>query len=70
MKTKSENQVFTTDLRETLKSIMKSEIEKLAETLESLEPKERINIVCKLMPFVFPKVDTINSKADEPVKWD
>ena len=70
MKTKSENQVFTTDLRETLKSIMKSEIEKLAETLESLEPKERINIICKLMPFVFPKVDTINSKADEPVKWD
>ena len=70
MKTKSENQVFTTDLRETLKSIMKSEIDKLAETLESLEPKERINIVCKLMPFVFPKVDTINSKADEPVKWD
>jgi hypothetical protein len=70
MKTKSENQVFTTDLRETLKSIMKSEIERLAETLESLEPKERINIVCKLMPFVFPKVDTVNSKADEPVKWD
>jgi hypothetical protein len=70
MKTKSENQVFTTDLRETLKSIMKSEIDKLAETLESLEPKERINIICKLMPFVFPKVDTINSKADEPVKWD
>ena len=70
MQSNSDNQIITADLRETLKSIMKNEIEKLSETLEGLEPKERINVVCKLMPFVFPKVDNINSKAGEPLTWD
>ena len=70
MKSNSDNQILTADLRETLKRIMKTEIEKLSETLESLEPKERINVVCKLMPFVFPKVDGINSKAGEPFQFD
>ena len=70
MKLNSDNQIMTADLRETLKGIMKNEIEKLSETLESLEPKERINVVCKLMPFVFPKVETIDSKNGEPFQFD
>jgi len=70
MKSNSDNQILTADLRETLKRIMKSEIEKLPETLKGLEPKERINIVCKLMPFIFPKVDTVSSQAGEPFQLD
>lgn len=70
MKTKTENQVLTADLRETLKSEMQAELEKLADALESLYPKKRTSRVCKLLSFLFPKVDTINSKAGEPVKWD
>jgi hypothetical protein len=71
MKPKKENQIIISDLRETLKSIMKSEIEKLPETLESLETKDRINIVCKLMPFVFPKIETIKPTTGEPfnIEW-
>ncbi len=65
---KTKDQVLTNDLRTILKSIMQTEIEKLPETLEALEPKERINIVCKLMPFVFPKVETISSQEGEP-QW-
>jgi hypothetical protein len=68
MKTKTENQVLTGDLREPLKIEMKLELEKLADALESLYPKKRINRVCKLMSFLFPKVDEINSKSGEPVK--
>ena len=62
-------QVLTMGLRETLKNIMQEEIEKLPETLEALEPKERINIVCKLMPYVFPKVETIHPTEGEPIQW-
>ena len=72
MKTQSKEQILTTGLRETLKSIMQEEINKLPETLEALEPKERINVVCKLMPFVFPKVETVNFTEGEPLqhpKW-
>lgn len=63
---KTKEQVLTMDLRETLKSIMQNEIEKLPAYLETLEPKEKLNIICKLMPFVFPKVETIHSKEGEP----
>lgn len=66
---KTKEQILTNDLRETLKRIMQKEIQKLPETLEGLEPKERLNIVCKLMPFVFPKVETISAKDGEPLQW-
>jgi hypothetical protein len=66
---KSKEQILINDLREKLKSIMQIEIEKLPETLETLKPKERINILCKLMPFVFPKVEMIHSTEGEPTQW-
>jgi hypothetical protein len=65
---KTKEQVLTMGLRETLKTIMQKEIEKLPETLEALEPKERLNVVCKLMPFVFPKVETVHSTEGEPLQ--
>jgi hypothetical protein len=69
MKNKSKEQTLTTELRDTLKTIMQNEIEKLPETLEQLEPKERLNVICKLMPFVFPKVNTVSSTDGEPFQW-
>jgi hypothetical protein len=66
---KAKEQILTNDLRDKLKSIMQKEIEKLPETLEALEPKERINIICKLMPFVFPKVEAVHPENGEPDKW-
>ena len=52
---KTKDQVLTMGLRSALKTLMQKEIEKLPATLEALEPKERLNVVCKLMPYVFPK---------------
>jgi hypothetical protein len=66
---KTKEQILTSDLRETLKAIMQKEIQKLPETLETLEPKERLNILCKLMPFIFPKVESVNPKEGEPMQW-
>lgn len=68
MKAETKEQVLTMGLREALKNIMQKEIEKLPETLEALEPKERLNIVCRLMPFVFPKVETVSPTQGEPFK--
>jgi len=67
---KAKTQILTNDLRDKLKSIMQKEIEKLPETLEALEPKERINILCKLMPFVFPKVESVHPQEGEPLQLD
>lgn len=69
MNTKTKEQVLTNNLRETLKTIMQKEIERLPETLETLDPKERLNVVCKLMPYVFPKVETVHSTEGEPLQF-
>ena len=66
---KTKEQILTMSLRETLKNIMKKEVEKLPTTLETLEPKERLNILCKLMPYVFPKVEAVHPKEGEPFNW-
>lgn len=65
----TKEQIITNDLRDKLKSIMQKEIEKLPESLEALEPKERINILCKLMPFVFPKVEAVHPAEGEPINF-
>ena len=66
MSEKSKEQVLTNGLRETLKSIMQNEIEKIPKQLEGLEPKERLNFIVKLMPYVFPKLQGINIGEGEP----
>lgn len=70
MSTKNKEQVLTKGLREALKNIMQKELEKLPATLETLEPKERLNVICKLMPYVFPRVETIHPKEGEPMQLD
>ncbi len=69
MSTKTNELVITNNLRDTLKSILQKEIAKLPEHLETLEPKERLNILCKLMPFVFPKVEAVHPTEGEPLRW-
>jgi len=69
MNTKTKEQVLTNNLRGTLKTIMQKEIEKLPETLETLDSKERLNVVCKLMPYIFPKVETVHPTEDEPLQF-
>lgn len=63
----TEHQIITNDLRETLKSLMQSELEKLPALLEEMEPKERAAFICKVMPYVFPKVDTVSIREGEPL---
>jgi len=68
MKTKAitPKQVITTDLRGTLKTMMQKELENLPETLKGLEPIHRLNILCKLLPFILPKVESVTHEQGEP----
>jgi hypothetical protein len=52
------------NLREALKEIMQKEIEQLPETLKELKPAQRLNIICKLAPFVLPKVESEPSESE------
>jgi hypothetical protein len=57
---------LTKELRTILKDIFYNELEKMEELLESLEPKERLELVIKILPFMLPKVDKIGHTYNEP----
>jgi len=59
---------LTRELRETLKSIISDELERLPETLEQLTPKERVEVVLKLAAYVLPKVEPVSCKDGEPIQ--
>ena len=63
----TDNEVITTDLRKALKQTLKDEVLNLSETLKELEPKDRLNVVCRLLPYVFPKVDNVRFTQGEPI---
>ena len=48
------------------KDVLYNELEKIEELLDSLEPKERLDLVIKILPFILPKVDKIGHTYNEP----
>ena len=69
MNSEIKDDILTNNLRKTLKILIQGEIEKLPKTLDKLESNERLNILLKLMPYVFPKVQKIHSNEGEPLEW-
>ena len=64
----TKEQILTMGLRETLKDLMQKELEQLPETLKELDPVQRLNILCKLMPYVLPKTESVKHTLGEPEK--
>lgn len=62
---------MTKELRTLLKDILYNEMERVGGYLEELEPKEKLEIVIKLMPYVFPKMEVAPHTDNEPweVEW-
>jgi len=60
---------LTKELRSVLKDIVYRELETIELRLDELEPKERIELTIKLMPYVFPKLDSISHNTNEPMDW-
>jgi hypothetical protein len=45
--------------------LLRRDLEQLPETLKELEPLQRLKILCKLIPYVLPKVDSVTHKLGE-----
>ena len=60
---------LTKELRSTLKDILYQELENIPEQLDLLEPRERLLILIKLMPFILPKVSETCHTTNEPMDW-
>ena len=61
--------ILTQDLRTSLKELVEKELQSLPDALDQLEPNQRLNVICRLLPFVLPKVDSIHHAHDEPKEY-
>jgi hypothetical protein len=60
---------LTKELRAVLKGVVFNELESLEENLTLLDPKERIELVIRLMPYAVPRVRDIGHDLNEPLDW-
>ena len=60
---------LTKELRTVLKDVLYQELEQTQERLDTLKPKERVELLIKLMPYALPKVTSISYTANEPLDW-
>ena len=60
----------TSELRKTLKHIVDDELQILQDNINELQPKERIDLLIKLLPYVMPKVQTVSARDGELIGAD
>ena len=60
---------ITKELRSLLKDVLYEEIEALQEHLDALNPKDRVELLIKLMPYALPKVTSVSHTTNEPLDW-
>ena len=60
----------TSELRRVLKHMVDNELQNLQDNINGLEPKERIELLIKLLPYVMPKVQTVSARDGEPIGLD
>lgn len=65
LKTESLLSPSTKNIREILKELMQKELNNLPDTLKGLEPAQRLSILCKLIPYVLPKIESIHHTEGE-----
>ena len=60
----------TKEIRNVLKGVINNELLNIETLLTELPPKERLELVIKLIPYVLPKVENVNYNLGEPIDWD
>ena len=68
-RTKGTPNRLTKEVRSILKEVLYVEISQLNKHFEELEPKVRIELLIKLMPYVCPKITLESHKLDEPIDF-
>ena len=61
---------LTNDLRTALKDILFEEIENIPNLLAEVPPKERMELLIKLMKYCLPIIRPVHSETGEPISFD
>jgi hypothetical protein len=61
---------LTKEVRAVLKELVFDEISQVQFHFEKLEPRERVELLIKLMPFVCPKIQPASHSLNEPMDFN
>jgi hypothetical protein len=59
---------LTVDIRNNLKKILEQELLKLPNKLDKMDDIQRVNVLCKLIPYILPKTESVVYSMGEPEK--
>jgi hypothetical protein len=57
---------LTKELRSLLKDVIAGEIERLPEYFAELKPKERVELLAKILPYAMPRMEAASYTVGEP----
>ena len=61
---------LTKEVRAVLKEVVFDEMSQIHLHFEKLDPKERVELLIKLMPYVCPKIQTASHSLNEPMDFN
>ena len=61
---------LTKEVRAVLKEVVFDEMSQIHLHFEKLDPKERIELLIKLIPYVCPKIQTASHSLNEPLDFN
>lgn len=61
---------LTKEVRAVLKEVVFDEISQIHHHFEKLDPKERVELLIKLLPYVCPKIQTASHSLNEPIDFN
>ncbi|AXE17215.1 hypothetical protein DR864_05440 [Runella rosea] len=69
-RTKGTPNRMTKEIRAVLKDVIGEQLESIPDVLETLEPKDKLEFIIKLMPYVLPKVEAVKMNNGEGMSFD
>lgn len=69
-RTKGTPNRMTKEIRAVLKDVIGEQLESMPDVLATLEPKEKLEFIIKLMPYVLPKVEAVKMNDGEGLSFD
>lgn len=69
-RTKGTPNRMTKEIRAVLKDVIGEQLESMPDVLATLEPKEKLEFIIKLMPYVLPKVEAVKMNDGEGMSFD
>jgi chemotaxis regulatin CheY-phosphate phosphatase CheZ len=61
---------LTNELRNVLKDILLDELGTIKSKLDTLDTKDRLDVIIKLMPYAMPKIDSVEYHIGEGGQFD